>query len=352
MNESRHIVWVIPGFADGSEDDTCIPATLLLLEEFSKVEWLTISVIALHYPFKDEPYKVFGSKVHPLNGANRKFGRKKLFRKFKSTFSAIHESQAVDLIHSFWLNDAAYFADQLSISANIPHICNLMGQDARKGNSAVQKINQQTSYLTISKFHQELFFDNYKKESQVIHLGVEDAYDKKNKTIDVICVGSLIDLKNTMECILLIEKLIKDFPNITCAIVGGGPNAEKLKSEIYKRNLTGAIKMTGEVSRNKSLELIQQSKVLFHPSSYESYGMILAEAMAAQTHVVARNTGLAFEEPLIHTFDALINAAERVSSLLVNDQLPERKLYDISDSARVYLGELYSTNENKNSAAQ
>lgn len=341
MNEPKHIVWVIPGFANGSEDDTCIPATLLLLEEFSKIKWLTITVIALHYPFKDGQYEVYGSNVYPLNGANRRFGRKKLLRKFKSTFLAIHEIQPVDIIHSFWLNDAAFFADKLSISQNIPHVCNLMGQDARIGNAFVGKISQETSYLTISKFHQQRFYDNYKKESRIIHLGVEQIECKKNKTIDVICVGSLIDLKNTMECIELLDLLIKDFPNIKCTIVGDGPNAANLKAEISQRKLIGAIQMVGQVSRKESLELIQQSRVLFHPSSYESFGMIMAEAMAVQTHVVARNTGLAYEESLIHTFDNLANAKETVSMLLTNNQLPEVKSYDISDTAKVYLEDIY-----------
>lgn len=341
MNLKKHIVWVIPGFANGVEDDVCIPASLLLLKQLSKSKNLKISVITVHYPYRDDNYEMFDCQIHPLNGANKIFRKRKLKTKFINLFSEINERDQVDLIHSFWLTDTAVFADLTAKKYGIPHVCNLMGQDAQKGNKYFRFLKKsETHFISISEFQKNTFFNNYEVNSKVIHLGVEESPLEVEKTIDIICVGALIDLKNTIEFIKLIELIVPMVPKLKCAVVGDGPNMNSLNAEIQKRDLEKVVKMEGQISRKESLKVIASSKVLFHPSNYESFGMIFAESLAARTHVLSKNTGLAYEESMIVKYDTILDASEKVQFML-KQSLPNKKVYGIEETARNYIENVY-----------
>ena len=51
--------------------------------------------------------------------------------------------------------------------------------------------------------------------------------------------------------------------------------------------MQSTISLLGEVSNTEVLALMQRSKIFLHPSSYEGYGSVCAEALYAGAHVVS-----------------------------------------------------------------
>ena len=60
------------------------------------------------------------------------------------------------------------------------------------------------------------------------------------------------------------------------------------------------IELKGSVSYAETQHYLSQSKVLLHPSIFESYGMVFAEAIANKTAIVSRKVG--FAESAEHWF--------------------------------------------------
>ncbi|MBV1922555.1 MAG: glycosyltransferase, partial [Flavobacteriaceae bacterium] len=112
--------------------------------------------------------------------------------------------------------------------------------------------------------------------------------------------GSLISLKNYTDFIQTIYLLKEKFPTIIAVIIGDGLLKEKLKNEIKQHHLEQNIELKGTLSYTETQHYLSQSKVLLHPSSFESYGMVFAEAIANKTAIVSKKVG--FAESAEHWF--------------------------------------------------
>ena len=62
-------------------------------------------------------------------------------------------------------------------------------------------------------------------------------------------------------------------------IAGDGPDLPGLQAQAAAKGLTGHIRFAGAVPGLQ--DLLAQSDILLHPSRYESFGMVLFEAMLA-----------------------------------------------------------------------
>ncbi len=60
-----------------------------------------------------------------------------------------------------------------------------------------------------------------------------------------------------------------------------------MQQKISAFNLEENITMRGEVSHADVLELMQQTKIFLHPSSYEGFSMVCLEALYAGCHVIS-----------------------------------------------------------------
>ena len=80
-------------------------------------------------------------------------------------------------------------------------------------------------------------------------------------------------------------------------VLMGGADATGLKivshiKQCFKKaGLKDNFIYMGRVSTLAKREILMRAKVLFHPSPYESFGIVLVEAMAAGTIPIAHNSG-------------------------------------------------------------
>lgn len=116
-----------------------------------------------------------------------------------------------------------------------------------------------------------------------------ERYEKhtSSKHIDILGVGSLIKLKQFDQFISIVAKLKTIFPEIKALLCGKGPEEYRLRQLAKDLGVDKNIEFKGELSHRDVLALMQSSKILLHPSSYEGYSTVALEALYAGCHVIS-----------------------------------------------------------------
>lgn len=340
---NKHIVILTPGFPANEKDDSCIPPLQSLLRQLSS-SGLRISVIAFQYPFQRTPYQWHGIRVYPAGGKNRSFPRKLLtWQRCRAHFRSIHQNEKVDLIHSFWMTECAFLGEKLAQRFRIPHLISLMGQDALPTNRYLRLLRKSTSRtIALSRFQADHYRQTTgKMVSDIVHFGIEQSEfprpNKGDRPIDILGAGSLTALKNYEEFILVVKKLLIAYPQLCAVIAGEGPEQEKLAQLIRQQGLEKHVVLKGKLSRQATLELMQQAKVFLHTSRYESFGYVFPEALMSGCHVVSRAVGIASPSPRWTIGDNVETLAEGVRSALNNKTgIPEIQPPFMSETAKKY----------------
>ncbi len=116
---------------------------------------------------------------------------------------------------------------------------------------------------------------------------------KKSKTIELLCVASLVPRKGHL---LLVEALaeLKDL-NWKLICVGNLTRdplyAQKIQNSILKHQLEKRICLVGEKKFSELNQCYEEADVFVLASHYEGYGMVLSEAMVAGLPIVATTGG-------------------------------------------------------------
>lgn len=294
MNKADTLIILSPGFPKDEDDTTCVPPQQIFVKSLKKTfPGLEIVVLAFEYPFKAAEYQWNGVKVFAFGGSN-KGGIKRVlnWRKIRARLRDLYNQRNIVGILSFWLGDCALIGSRFAKRKNLKHFCWILGQDAKKGNRYVKLIRPQASSLiALSDFIAEHFGRNYGIVPQhIIPPGIDpemfgEAAVQRN--IDILGTGSLIALKQFYMIIELVNSLKEKFPSIKATICGGGPEMKTMKTMISDLGLEEHITLTGELPHAYVLKLMQRSKLLVHPSSYEGFGVVCLEALYAGAQVVS-----------------------------------------------------------------
>lgn len=106
----------------------------------------------------------------------------------------------------------------------------------------------------------------------------------------LLCVGRLAASKGIDEAIRVFARIQPAYPTAQLVIIGEdfGDQAllQKLAGSLHLKN----VHFWGKVPREILEGAYQHAFALLHPSHYEAFGITVAEALAAGTPVIARNT--------------------------------------------------------------
>lgn len=351
MKLNRNLLYISPGFAADEKDTSCIP----YLQDFfhaliKSVPSENVKIISLHYPFSIKTYEWHGIKVYPCGGANRGgFYKPMIWNRAYSYFRQIHREQAVDILHSFWFSECCYVGQKIAAKKKIPHVCTIVGQDSFQKNRYSNRIN--TSWLTMvapTEFSKNLFLKRYPNSGcDIIPFGVDlDAIQmipESSRTVDLLGVGSLIPLKSYDVFIGIMEQLCSVRKNLKAVIVGDGPERKNLEEMVRKKGLKDNILFKGNIQRTEVLEIMSQSRILLHPSSYETFGMVYAEALHSGMAIVSRANGCYFPSKKWLIADDVSSFAEQTAQIL--DAFPDENIdfdFDIRTSINKQI-ELYES---------
>jgi 1,2-diacylglycerol 3-alpha-glucosyltransferase len=321
---SKTIAILTPGFARDENDTTCIPA----LQDYvatlhqSNPE-LKLYVLSFQYPFRKGWYKWKGIDIYSANGGNSKylFKLRTWFRIFRE-LKRINKKHRIDVIHSFWLTEAALIGQYFTAGKAIKHIATLFGQDALPANKYLRLLNfKKFTLVGNSEFVSEkLKQTNAKQVDKIIHFGLlQDVLNYKISPIrgfDIIGVGSLIKLKNYGLFVRIIDEVRKEFPEIKSIIVGEGAERKKLEQLIKELDLSKNLELLGSLPRVKTINLMSQNKILLHTSGYESAGYVFLEALSSGCQLVTFEVGYAPVSNKVHRCGNSEEMIEKIKSLL------------------------------------
>ena len=134
-----------------------------------------------------------------------------------------------------------------------------------------------------------------------------------------ICIGNLVENKRVD---LLIDAMKKMPSEHTLVIIGDGPMRANLTQQAAE--LGDRVEFLGTVKRERVSQLLSQCHTLVHPSEFETFGVVLVEAMMCGRPVVAMRCGgpeeiigmetgiLVENRSLEGLIDAMLVASEKV----------------------------------------
>lgn len=107
------------------------------------------------------------------------------------------------------------------------------------------------------------------------------------KKYDAVFMKRLQAVKGIFDLINTWEKVVKKMPNAKLIIIGSGPDEQKAKNLVVKKNLQKNIKFLGPIHDFKEkFTLIAQSKLFLLPTYEENWAIVIGESMAAGTPVL------------------------------------------------------------------
>jgi glycosyltransferase involved in cell wall biosynthesis len=254
---------------------------------------LQIIILAFQYPYLKKEYNWFGNTVISFNGRNKGgFAKLLLRQKIYSTLTELNNNNTICGLLSFWCGECALTGKRFADKNGLQHCCWILGQDARENNKYPKHLKLKAGELiALSDFIQQEFNKNHGVMPQhIIPAGIDpNQFDTtiSKKDIDIVAAGSLIPLKQydvLVNCIAAIQKII---PNIKAVLIGDGPEKNKLQQLITANGLQNNITLAGELPHHEVLQCMQRAKIFLHPSSYEGFGVVCAEALYAGCHVIS-----------------------------------------------------------------
>ena len=103
----------------------------------------------------------------------------------------------------------------------------------------------------------------------------------------VIAIGRMVRHKRIEGIIAALSELRDEFPGITLALVGDGPERESLEKLAGEMGVTKRLRFYGSIDHDKTLALLKASDVFVLNSIYEGLPHTVIEAMACSVPVVA-----------------------------------------------------------------
>ncbi|MFN2601757.1 MAG: glycosyltransferase [Gemmatimonadaceae bacterium] len=125
---------------------------------------------------------------------------------------------------------------------------------------------------------------------------------------EFLCVGNLIPIKNHAVLLHAFHDAFKGDSRVTLRIGGDGPLEAELKALSSQLGVEKQVEFLGRLSREQVIEELDKCDALVLPSSIETFGVVLIEALVRGKPVVATRCG--GPEAFIGEDDGLVVAAD------------------------------------------
>jgi glycogen(starch) synthase len=107
----------------------------------------------------------------------------------------------------------------------------------------------------------------------------------------ILGIGRMVEQKGFDLLIDSFRALSGDWPDLQLILAGDGPSRSSLESQMEDSGLSSRIEFLGSVDHQSAVSLFQQATVFVLPSRHEPQGIVVLEAMAAGSPVVAARVG-------------------------------------------------------------
>ncbi len=157
-------------------------------------------------------------------------------------------------------------------------------------------INTADRIIAVSKAAAKFISHFTSKKVKIIRNGINvNEFSPKVKLFDgksVLFVGRFAHRKGIHILLEAFQKVKEEVENAHLTLVGSGYFSSIVSLLVKTLNLSKNVSIVGQVKKEKLIEIYQNSHVFVLPSLYgESFGIVLLEAMASKTPIIASDDG-------------------------------------------------------------
>jgi glycosyltransferase involved in cell wall biosynthesis len=211
-----------------------------------------------------------------------------------------------DIMHVHSLDRAGFLAYAISRKYNIPYIVtehstafarSLISQSKKK--RLLNVVSSARTQLAVSQPFSELLNSAFPNSNWLYlpnivsdkFLVASEVKDKNDNIFTFINVCMLTEKKRVDNLIKAFSLLHKKYNNIRLKIGGDGICRNDLKELAIELNVDNKIQFLGALSRDEVFTQINQADAFVLSSEYETFGVVLIEALALGKPVVATRCG-------------------------------------------------------------
>ncbi len=240
-----------------------------------------------------------------------------LFSDFRAFFQLrdLCKKRKYDLVHCH-SSKASWLGRLAALSAGVPRTCvTVHGISFRPGISKLARvIYRNIERLVVSLNLEYVFVSSYdlaemesiglkRAQCRVIpngrpvppkpNMSLRELLSINNKVPIVCMIGRISEQKNPLSFIRVAKNVIelypKDLPAPVFVLIGDGPLKEKCKAAIQEANISEFVYLLGSV--DNAAKYFWDAEIALLTSNYEACPLVVIEAMAAGTPVVASDVG-------------------------------------------------------------
>jgi glycosyltransferase involved in cell wall biosynthesis len=164
----------------------------------------------------------------------------------------------------------------------------------------------------------------------------------------IVYIASLIPRKGPDVLLKAFQKAVKQIPQFKLIMVGSGPMEQELKLFASENGLSDQVEFIPILSQEDVAKLLQTSKLFVLPSYEEALGMVVVEALASGTPVIASRVG-GIPEAVSPDNSVLVNPGDsnELADAMIRLLVDEDELIQRNRSARPWVEEhFYSHQQN------
>lgn len=233
-------------------------------------------------------------KMQRLNYQMRKWIGKRLFEKYRKTYGNpdllhIHVSLAGEI--ALWIKKTfmiPYIVTEHYSSFIKNQIPNWQKKIAKKVFQNSQK------NIAVSKMFATALQNNYQENFEYLPNSVDTKHFIPKTQINssqsikhFLSIGNLKPEKNQEMLIQAFTKAFKNRKQFRLTIAGDGPEYSRLLKSIKKLDMQNQITLYGRARRKDVVQLLHDANYFVLPSKYETFGVVLIEAMSCGLPVIA-----------------------------------------------------------------
>lgn len=144
--------------------------------------------------------------------------------------------------------------------------------------------------FVLTKSDKEIFDKKLSIQTVVLYNPVDDAFflggRKSNNKHNLLFVGRLVMQHKGLDFLIpIMKKVLMRYPDASLTVVGSGPDEAAFTEMIRDADMVEKIHLVGLCSNVKPY--YKEANIVIVPSRWEGFGVVLIEAMASGTPVVA-----------------------------------------------------------------
>ncbi len=208
----------------------------------------------------------------------------------------------VQIIHAHFAGWAYEVALPLSKLLGVPYtLVAHEGHLSKHRNEHLQKLQETASGIALpSTAWRDLWISKTKsaKRLHVIPNAVNtseflnrERLIEHRTTVSVVMVARLVPGKRVSDGLIVLRQLLNRNINCQLIILGSGPEKNNLLGQARSLGLSEHTQFLGVQPHSRVVDELIKADIYFHPSERESFGISMAEAMAAGVPIVAARSG-------------------------------------------------------------